>query len=525
MPQSILQQFKALFLSRATYHGEISHEHWEFELPRESLPEAAAFLLEKSGCRLLTTVGSDGRSTAGVFYLFYLFGSDATGELVTLKLPIPQEDPVFPSLSGQFPVFNWHEREIFDLFGLRPTGHPDLRPLALHGDWPAAEFPLRKDFAAALPIPREKSRERFMPYHGQEVVEIPVGPIHAGIIEPGHFRFGVIGDTVLHLDARLFYTHRGLEKAAEGKSPLHALFLAERICGMCALTHALSFAQAVEGICQHPITPRAAFLRTILLELERLYNHIGDIGNLCAGFGYALGVSHGGRLREELLRLNERLTGHRYLRGTISLGGVRVDLTEQDSADLLNTIAGVEKDFTELSRIIMTNDIAIDRMKGTGILSAKHARAFGAVGVAARASGLDIDLRRDLPFAAYGHLKFSVPVENGGDVLARAQIRLAEVTQSFSIIRQAVAALPPGPLLTGPLDYRAGHGPGWAESSKGETIHWVELGPDGRVLRYRVRSATYSNWPVVPLAVPGDIIPDFPLINKSFELCYSCCDR
>ncbi|WP_018133527.1 hydrogenase large subunit [Effusibacillus pohliae] len=495
-------------------------------IEKNDLPAVCRFLCKEKEARLFTMVGNDERDVSGSFALYYVFSFDRLHHFITVKTRIDELDPTFPSVAVELPAANWYEREVKDLLGLRPQGHPDPRPLVLHGDWPEELHPLRKEFPAGLHVPRVQSRETFMQYEGEDVTEVPVGPIHAGIIEPGHFRFGVVGDTILHLDARLFYTHRGLEKASEGMPLRKALYLAERICGVCALSHAVSFAQAVEAAGQVQIPLRARYLRTLFLELERLYNHIGDVGNVCAGFGFAVGVSQGARLKEELLQLNERIVGHRYLRGIIDLGGTRIDLTPKDCVDIRLTLQRVEAEFQELVEILLSHEIAIDRMAATGVLTLEQANDLEVVGVAARASGRNIDVRRDQPYAAYRHVAFDVPTLQEGDVLARVRVRIAEVFQSFSIIRQVLDKLPAGAVITPIpelLPYQSSMG--WTESPRGETVHWLMIGPNQSVYRYRVRSATYNNWPAVPLAVKGNLVPDFPLINKSFELCYACCDR
>ncbi|GAX89844.1 NADH-quinone oxidoreductase subunit C [Effusibacillus lacus] len=495
-------------------------------IEKNDLPAVCRFLCKEKEGRLFTMVGSDERDVAGSFALYYVFSFDQFHHFITVKTRIEEHDPTFPSVAIELPAANWYEREVKDLLGIRPQGHPDPRPLVLHGDWPEELHPLRKEFPVTMQVPRVQSRETFMQYEGEDVTEIPVGPIHAGIIEPGHFRFGAVGDTVLHLDARLFYTHRGLEKASEGMPLRKALFLAERICGVCALSHAVSFAQAVENAGQVEIPPRAKYLRTLFLELERLYNHIGDVGNVCAGFGFAVGISLGARLKEELLQLNERIVGHRYLRGIVDLGGTRIDLTPKDCMDIQTTLQKVEAEFRELVEILLSHEIAVNRMSTTGVLTLGQASDLEVVGVAARASGRNIDVRRDQPYAAYDRVKFDVPTYREGDVLARIRVRIDEAFQSFSIIRQVLEQLPAGKIVTFlPELFPYQSAMGWTESPRGETVHWLMIGPKQTVYRYRVRSATYSNWPAVPLTVPGNIVPDFPLINKSFELCYACCDR
>ena len=488
---------------------------------------AAANAVSKAGrLPLRAMFANDERSLNGNYVLYLLFEAEEGGfSLLTSRIDakLPLE---FPSLTNLLPAAAWYEREIHDMFGLKPTGHPDLRPLVLHEPWPADCFPLRKDFSAVPEVSGAVSGKQPVAVHGEGVFEVPVGPIHAGIIEPGHFRFSQAGENVIRLDPTLFYTHRGIEKSLEGLPVERAIYRIERTCGVCSVSHALSFAQAAEAIAGTEVPLRAQYMRVLLAELERLYNHIGDVGNACAGFGLAVGISQGARLREELLQLNERIAGHRYLRGIVALGGMRRDLSAAEFADILHTLNRVETEFQAIVEIILSHDIAINRMHNTGVLTLQQAVDLAVVGVAARASGRDIDVRRDQPYAAYDRVKFSVPVYPEGDVLARIRVRIDEVTQSCDIVRQVLAQIETGPVCC-ELPPIAPHrrGIGWVESSKGETVHWLLVGTDETVDRYRVRSATFSNWPAVPLTVPGKIVPDFPLINKSFELCYACCDR
>jgi hydrogenase-4 component G len=399
--------------------------------------------------------------------------------------------------------------------------------LVMHDDWPEGIYPLRKDFDPSVPVPRvDGPKHRFHHLHGDGIVEIPVGPIHAGVIEPGHFRFAAVGEVVLHLESRLFYCHRGMEKLAEGKRFDQVLQIAERVCGACSLSHAVSYCQAIETIGGVLISQRAMVARSFFLELERLYNHIGDLGNICAGVGFAVGASQGGRLKEELQRLNERLAGNRFLRGIASVGGIRRDLSVGGVGDALAILGRVEVEFSNFVDLMLTKDSFMERLIGTGVVSTQAALDLGAVGVAARASGIDRDTRRDYPYAAYGSHRISVPVRVEGDARARTQIRIDEAFVSFDLARQLLGDLPPGPTSVPLPDlpaYRSAIGV--TESPRGENVHWVRTGPDGQIDRYRIRSASFCNWPIVALAVPGNMVPDFPVINKSFELCYSCLDR
>ncbi len=480
------------------------------------------------GNRFVTMAASD-EKPLGVdrFVLRYVFAQQDRMGLTVIESVVSGQNPEYPSVSAQIPAASWAEREACDLFGLRPMGHPDLRPLVLHEHWPDGVHPLLKEVPLNLAVERDTSKAWAYPkVEGEGVFEVPVGPIHAGVIEPGHFRFHVMGDSVLHLEAKLFYTHRGIEKRSEGMSLAKGLFLAERICGVCSVSHAMSYAQAVESIAGVHIPKRAQYLRVLFAEMERLYNHVGDIGNICAGIGYAYGSNHGARLKERLMQMNDAIAGHRFLRGTIALGGAAVDVTPSALAAMTDALREVRDELDEIVEQILSHDVVINRFAKTGTLTEQVARDFSAVGPAARASGCDVDVRRDLPYAAYSQLSFDVPVLREGDVLARFKQRYLETLQSLRLVEQVAEEIPDGDTVI-PIGGVPAHGfgIGVTESARGENAHFLMTGKNDTIFRYRVRSASYANWPVVPYCVPGNIVPDFPLINKSFELCYACCDR
>ncbi len=498
------------------------------DVAAERLAPACAELAG-AGARLLTFFGADERDTASELAIYAVFLQPDRGTLA-LRAGIDPRESSYPAVTPVLPAVHWDEREIQDLLGIHPEGHPDPRRLVLREDWPADSFPLRKDFDSSRvpPAPRELESFTPRPVEGEGVVSIPVGPIHAGIIEPGHFRFAAVGDTVLHLEAQLFYTHRGIEKLAEGRTPEQALPLAERICGACACSNAVAFCQAIEARAGVEIPARARWARTLLLELERLYNHLGDAGNMCAGVGFAVGNMQGALLKERLQQLNERLVGHRFLRGTCAVGGLRRDLADAELPAVRGELARIHADMRAFTRLLVETDAFTDRIRGTGRLDAEAVRTFGGVGVAARASGVDTDLRRDRPHAAYADLHtLHVPIHTTGDAEARLRQRLAEAVVSFHLVDELLERPPTGPFhvaVSHPRDSRC-LGIGATESPRGANVHAVLLDAEGRITRYRVRSASFPNWPLVPLTAPGNLLPDFPLINKSFELCYSCLDR
>ena len=485
--------------------------------------------LAAGGAQLLTFFGADERADTGEFAIYAAFLAP-DGQTVTLRASVDPQQAEYPSVTPVLQAAHWDERELADLLGVIPVGHPDPRPLVRRPDWPADVYPLRKDFdpASFPPAPRELESFQPRPVEGEGVVEVPVGPIHAGVIEPGHFHFAAIGELILQLEARLFYTHRGIEKLAEGRTPEQALPLAERLCGACAFSHATAFCQAIESLTDTDIPPRARWGRTVLLELERLYNHLGDAGNICAGTGFAVGTMQGALLKEKLQQLNERLVGHRFLRGACSLGGLRRDLDESELLATRRELEQLHAATRTFTHLLVEHDGLMDRLRGTGLLDSETVRTLGGVGPAARAAGVDTDLRRDRPYASYAELLHAlhVPVHQSGDVEARLRQRLAEAIVSFRLLEELLANPPAGPVRVplGPLQpHRLGLGA--VESPRGADVHAVLLDGDGRIARYRVRSASFANWPLVPLAVPGNLMPDFPLINKSFELCYACLDR
>jgi len=522
--ERVIELISDLFAERITI-AKTYVDELHLEIAKEKIPIMALKLLDW-GFPLIQLTATDERILHGYFRLFYTFANDNEKYLIVVSVCVFETEPAFPSITTLIPAAHWYEREIRDLFGLDPSGHPEIRRLAVHKDWPKKLYPLRKDFSIDTEVPRTEGHFSFKNVEGEGVIQIPVGPIHAGIIEPGHFRFSAVGETVLNLEARFFFTHRGMEKLFEGKTPFEALPLVERICGACSFSHATSYCQAIEKLSGTEVSTRVKYIRTVVLELERLYNHVGDVGNICAGIGFAFGTMHGARLREELMNLNEIVFGSRFLRGINTPGGVRRDISIQNSNFILVTLDKLEQEFEKLVEILLDTNSYMDRVESTGKLLNQIASDLHAVGPAARASGVDRDARRDHPYAAYDQVSFKVPVYEQGDVLARVKVRIDETFESIKIIRQILTSMPRGE-LTKPLGEMIpyNYAVGMTESARGENVHFIMIGKENTIYRYMVRSASYCNWQVVPSTVFGNIIPDFPLINKSFELCYSCLDR
>jgi Ni,Fe-hydrogenase III large subunit/Ni,Fe-hydrogenase III component G len=492
------------------------------------LQNVADRITDRLSGRLLTLFASDQRVASGRFLVHHVWSVPTLRSFLQVVAPVLPSAPSYPSIAAKYPVANWFEREVMDLFGLMPEGHPNPMRVALHDDWPEGLWALRKDFPGDAVVPRVAGDfHPFRPVTGEGVFQVPVGPVHAGIIEPGHFRFGVAGEPVLYLQLRLFYVHKGTEKRFERLPWRHGLFLAQSISGDTAVGHSLAYAHAIERLADITVPARARALRVVLLELERLYNHTADIGALATDVAFSVPASRAQALRERLVRLQDQLFGTRLLRGTIALGGVTRDLSPQACDSLRMHLQRFEKQFDELIGLLVDAGTFTDRVDGTGVLSHQAARDLGIVGMAARASGVDGDLRRDHPNDAYEGLRFEVPIEEGGDVRARLMVRAREAEQSLVILLQVLDALPDTPLaalLPDRLPTNTG-ALGWAEAWRGPCTHWVATDDRGEISRVKITDPSFLNWPGLVQAVPGNIIPDFPVINKSFNLSYSGNDR
>lgn len=515
---------------REVFHDKIVHAGTCHGIPvvkvgKEDLPTLAHYLHHQQEFQATLSLlwAVDHRPRQDRYELFYLFTLNSYQDWLVLTVDLQGEDRLFRSITPAIHAAKWYEREIRDMFGLIAQGHPDLRRLVRHEHWPKGTHPLQKPFPWDTVLSREKGEYRFRHIEGEGVFEVPVGPIHAGVIEPGHFRFSVAGEPVMQLEVRHFWKHRGVEKLFEQRPLLEGVPLAERVSGDSTIGHALAYCEAVETLLGLEVPLRARYLRSLFLELERLHNHLGDVGAICNDTAFSLAHFHCGRMKERLMQLNDRLTGSRFLRGVVVVGGVAVDIPPQPFAQLVGELDTIEPDFTELEQILSVNSSLNDRLDTTGLLKERTAWDHAALGYVARASGLDRDLRRDRPFAAYDFLKVKVARYRYGDVRARMRVRIDEIHESMRLIRQIWSEIRPGPLRVEPT--RMPQAGDWALSAvegwRGEIVYFVMAGEEGRMHRCKVRDPSFVNWPIIQLAVLGNIIPDFPLINKSFNLSYA----
>jgi Ni,Fe-hydrogenase III large subunit len=412
------------------------------------------------------------------------------------------EDGRVPSIVDVVPAAAWDEREAHDLHGVGFAGHEPLRPLVDH----------------------DLRLERWtVPVRGADPYQIAVGPIHAGVIESGHFRFHVVGDRILHLDARLFYKHRGLERAAEGRTLDEGIAFASRACAACAVTNGVAYAHACEDALGLVPSAKLARARTILLELERMWSHLNDIAAVCAGVGLAAGNNRFAALTERARRLNAALTGHRFLFGSVRVGGSDLALDGDRIRAARAEVAALRSESSGSWRELLFNASFQDRLPDIGVVSAAAAARLGAVGPAARAAGIAEDVRATSPRLAYDGFTPAAPRRTPGDVRARLEQRAVELLQTFAVLENLLDR-PVAPARAEPGAQERAIGVGRVESPRGATSCVVERARD-RVERLRLRTGSYANWPVVAHAAADNLLPDFPLINKSFELCYACADR
>lgn len=472
-------------------------------------------MLRQKSTRLVSIFGSV--DEAGKPWVQYILDVD-NREYRVLKVPA---DGTVPSAASITPAAAWYERELHDQFGIQIDGHPDPRPLVFHQNWPEGVHPLRGDSGH---VPWEKGEYHFLKVDGVGVCEVPVGPVHAGIIEPGHFRFSVVGDTILHLELRHFYTHKGTERLFQGTPVMNGVMIAESVSGDNCFSHAVAYSQAVEVACNVATPQRAQGIRLVGQEMERLIAHIGDAGALCGDVGFSVPAAYTSRLKEALLQESANIFGTRYWR-TISIpGGVSKDISSDNARRLRETIKAVGRDFAVLAQMILDTPSVQNRFESTGILKPEIARDLAVVGPVARASGIHVDVRHDHPYGAYRTWASKPVTYHYGDVLARARIRIDEVAASVSLLDEVLQNLPTGEILVGIDEQADATSFSAVESPRGELLYWLDI-RRGKIARCHIKSPSFQNWPALPLTMPGNIIADFPLINKSFNLSYSGCDR
>ncbi len=487
---------------------------WSLTVLRDEWRQAAEHMAAHGG-RLVSLWASRDDHGDDVVRAAYI----ANPGVLVLSLPLTDVD--YPGIEPWFAAANRMQRAVADLSGLRTTDS-DTRPWLRHAAWPEGFHPLiHVNTPPSPPVP-VIDHYPFVPVEGDGVHEIPVGPVHAGIIEPGHFRFSVVGEKVLRLEERLGYVHKGIERRFGELPLLSGHRLAARVSGDSAVAFSWAYCQALEGMAAANLPARAAWLRALALELERLANHLGDLGAIGNDAGFAFGLAQFSRLKEELLRATERALGQRYLMDFVVPGGTRTDLSSAGAGSLLESIESIAAEVDTLRTIYDEHAGVRDRFVGAGVVTPTLAAKLGLTGLAGRASGQAFDLRCDLPCDPYGDLAPKKTVRTEGDVAARVAVRFDEVTESTRLMQQILRQLPAGlhhAAISVPDEGALGIG--MIESWRGPTFLALEAGGGGVIRRCHPHDPSWQNWPVIEHAIIDNIVPDFPLINKSFNLSYS----
>jgi Ni,Fe-hydrogenase III large subunit len=447
------------------------------------------------------------------------------GDYVLLRTIVDDSSPELPSQATVYPAANRSERHTQDLFGIKFVGHPDNRRWIRHQAWIENSYPLRKDFpvqGTPVGITPPDIDYPFIKAHGQGVYEIPVGPVHAGIIEPGHFRFQAVGELILNLEERLGYTHKGIEKIAEGRTPESLARLAGRVSGDTTVGHCWAACMAMEQAASVEIPPRAALIRGILAERERIANHMGDIGGICNDVAFVFAQMQFTRLRELWLRTNATVFGHRLLMDQIVPGGVACDLSDASCVLIKKDIAELREELAEVILALDLNSSLEDRLYTAGFLSEEIAAAFGTLGYVGRASGQDRDVRRDAPYPPYDRVNVKVAPENQGDIASRVWVRYKEIRTALRLIENFIDLLADGDIRAEwKIPLTGNEGLGIVEGWRGEIISYIRFDADNKIARFYPRDPSQLNWPALEKLVLNNIVPDFPVCNKSLNGSYS----
>ncbi|WP_318477047.1 hydrogenase large subunit [Photobacterium leiognathi] len=522
------------------FPSAIIDEEWQTDnqvtitVKMTSLIEVMKWLYYDQGGWLTVTFGNDERSLNGHFAVYHALSME--GEVkswVTVKVLVDANSQEFISITPTIPAAVWGEREVRDMYGLRPVGLPDERRLVLPDDWPEDLHPLRKDAMDYRQRPQPTTETETYQFDNQLGDDsnriVPVGPLHITSDEPGHFRLFVDGEDIVDADYRMFYVHRGMEKLAETRMGYHEVAqLTDRVCGICGFTHSVGYSNTIENALSVDVPFRAKMIRTVLLEVERLHSHLLNIGLSSHFVGFDSGFMQFFRVREKTMELAELLTGARKTYGMNLIGGVRRDFLKEQRLKGIAMVKEVRKTFSELVEVLLATPNIESRIAGVGILSKDIARDYSPVGPLIRASGFKRDVRivHGQSLESYGSVPIELQSMENGDVQSRVMVRIREVFDSLNIVEYGLDHLPPGAILTEGFNYVPNKfALGFTEAPRGENVHWSMTGDNQKLFRWRCRAATYANWPTLRYMLRGNTVADAPLIIGSLDPCYSCTDR
>ncbi len=494
-----------------------------------ALRDVCRHLFGELGARYVISIGADDRPYSGRWLVAHDFALDAEHLLGSVMTLLPAGSPRVDSISDLVPAASWAEREMRDLVGIEPAGHADPRRLVLPDGWPDGVHPLRKDFPwNRVPEGYDPGRRFAFQEPPAGCTVVPLGPFHPTLDEPAHFRLFVEGERVRGCEYRGFMVHRGIEKLAESVLGYDDIpTLAERICGICGCVHSVAYAQAVESAAGFQIPLRAEYVRTVLLELERLHSHLLWLGLACHLIGFDTLFMQSFRIREPVMWMAEKITGNRKTYGLCLVGGVRWDISPEVRTELRQALTTLEGEWKALVEAVKDDRNLMARTRGVGVAGPELVRSLALLGPVARAAGVDIDARRDHPYAAYDRVEFAVITQKDGDVWSRLIVRMLEGFESIRIIRQCLEKMEPGPLR---LDIQDALQPGRigvssVEAPRGESHHFVVTGENNRPRRWRVRAPTYQNLQGIPAMIQGQMLADMPISLGSIDPCFSCTDR
>jgi Ni,Fe-hydrogenase III large subunit/Ni,Fe-hydrogenase III component G len=494
-----------------------------------ALKAVCQYLFRDLNARYVTGVGSDDRPFSGKFLVAHHFAFDAEHLLASIVTLVPADQPKVESISGVVPAANWAEREMHDLVGIEPVGHRYLKRLVLPDGWPDGVHPLRKDVPwNSVPAGFDDEREFQFDEPPEGCTVVPFGPFHPTLDEPSHFRLYVEGEMVRGCEYRGFMAHRGIEKLAEASLTYNEIpVMAERICGICGCVHSVAYVQAVESAIAVRPPPRAEYIRTIMLEIERLHSHLLWVGLACHIVGFDTLFMQSFRIREPVMWIAEKICGNRKTYGLCLIGGVRWEIGPELRSELGQVLDRLETEWRAVVGAVSKDTNIQQRTRGVGVADRALVKNVGLLGPVARAAGVDIDCRRDHPYAAYDRVEFKVITAEGGDAWARLVVRMAEVFESIKIIRQCLTNMEEGPLqLTIADELPVGRfGLSSVEAPRGESHHFVITGENNRPRRWRVRAPTYQNLQGVPAMIKDQQLADMTISLVSIDPCFSCTDR
>ena len=524
--------------TRERYPGAVLGASWSCEdqvvidVALDSAPDVIEYLYYGRGGWLSVVVGNDERPINGKYAIYYVLSMEEQDPCYcTVRVLVPTDTCEFYSVSSKVPAVIWGEREVQDMYGLRAVGITDNRRLVLPDDWPEDVYPLRKDGMdyryRPAPTTDVENYEFLSETGGKETTVIPMGPLHITSDEPGHFRLFVEGEDIIDADYRMFYVHRGMEKCAEARMNYDTVpFLAERICGICGFAHSVAYAETIENAQGIEVPLRAQYIRSIVLETERLHSHLLNLGLCCHFSGFDTGFHHMFRAREKAMDLAEMLTGARKTYGINLIGGVRRDILGEQKLEVFSYIENLRKEVSGLVEELLSTPNFINRAAGVGILDKKVARDYSPVGPMVRGSGFARDARWCHPFDGYKSLNRKAITEDTCDVKGRTLVRVGEFMDSLSIISELLENAPSGPVLNESWTYEPHRfAVASTEAPRGEDLHWSMIGDNQKCYRWRAKASTYSNWPALRYMFRGNTISDAAMIVGSLDPCYSCTER